>query len=280
MDPLSNATIMSVELANNVVAEEPMQPRKRFSNLRAESLTKLRQVLDYSTSVDKVSDLLGVDAPTVYEIYKEQAEEEINKYMLKNTPRNKRNSLKALDVLGHDLSKEKVKKTLGIDEEVVHQVEEDIIKHQEVLYTTYRMTEASPAKKKCGKALLTLGLDPSIMKATKLLGVDEEVLRDVVHEEQLIQEEKILTKRRQNTLYLHDKKHNRKALHVVGYDPSYQKVLNTLGVQVGTYEEVQVRTNFPSPRASTPSHPGGWWSTPLVYTLSAVVLFSSMTKSL
>jgi len=280
VDPLSNATIMSqVELASSEVVEESMQPRRRVSNLRAESLTKLRQVLDYSTSVDKVSDLLGVDAPTVYEIYKEQAEDEINKYMLKNTPRNKRNSLKALDVLGHDFSKEKVMKTLGIDEDGVHQVEEDLLRHQDDLYTTYRKTEASPAKKKCGKALLMLGLDPSIIKATKLLGVDEEVLRDVVHEEHQIQEEKILVKRRQNTLYLHDKKHNRKALHVVGYDPSYQKVLNTLGVAVGTSEEVQVRTIIPS-HTSPSSYPSGWWSAPLVYTLSAAVLFSSLTRSM
>lgn len=44
----------------------------------------------------------------MYEIIKEQAEEEIQKYMLKHSPRDKRNSQKALDVLGHDLSKEKV----------------------------------------------------------------------------------------------------------------------------------------------------------------------------
>lgn len=56
----------------------------------------------------QVSDLLGVDAPTVYEIYKEQAEGELQKRKLNNTPRNKRNSQKALSLLGHDPSTEKV----------------------------------------------------------------------------------------------------------------------------------------------------------------------------
>jgi len=249
--------------------------RGRTNHLREESFTKLRQVLDYSTSIDKVTYLLGVDFPTVYEIFKEQAEDEMHKMQLKNVPRDRRNSQKALSLLGHDFSKEKVKKTLGVDEEVVHQVEEDIMRHQEDLCSAYRKQEGSPAKKTCAKALVTLGVDPSIAKATKLLGVQEEIVRDIFHEEQLIQEEKILIERRRNTLGLHDKKHNRKAHHVVGYDPSLEKVLSKLGVAQGTNEEVQVRsivpTYFPQPYQARQ----GWWSTPLVYTLSAFVLFSS-----
>jgi len=255
------------------------QHSKKRPNLRAESFTKLQQVLNYSSSVDKVSDLLGVDAPTVYEIYKEQAEDELQKRMLKNTPRNKRNSQKALSLLGHDPSKEKVKKTLGIDEEAVHQVEEDIIKQQE-LRLAYRKAECSPDKKKCAKALNTLGLDLSIQKATKLLGVDEDTLREVYHAEQLVQEEKILLKRRQNTLSLHDKKRNRKAYHIVGYDPSLEKVLDTLGVEAGTQEEAQVGAILPVANRQV-QQPEFYWSTAaLVYTLSIAVVFSSLTKSL
>jgi hypothetical protein len=56
----------------------------------------------------QVSELLGVDAPKVYEIYKEQAEGVMEKRKLNNTPRNKRNSQKALLLLGHDPSTEKV----------------------------------------------------------------------------------------------------------------------------------------------------------------------------
>lgn len=253
-------------------------PTKKRGHIKAESFTKLQQVLNYSSSVDKVSDLLGVDAPTVYEIYKEQAEDELQKRMLKNTPRNKRNSQKALSLLGHDPSKEKVKKTLGIDETVVHQVEEDIIKQQE-LRLAIRKPEFSPDKKKCAKALSTLGLDLSIHKATKLLGVDEDTLREVYHAEQLVQEEKILVKRRQNTLYLHDKKHNRKAYHVVGYDPSLEKVLDTLGVAAGTYEEAQVGEILPGVANRQGSRPGSYWSTAIVYSLSIALVVTSLARS-
>jgi len=262
-----------------VVESPPVSPRRHHGNLRSQSFSKLKQVLDYSSSIEKVSELLGVDAPTVYEIYQEQAEDECQKRMLKNTPRNKRNSQKALSLLGLDPSKEKVKKTLGIDEEAVHQVEEDMLKQQELLCEAYRKIEGSPPKKNCTKALSTLGLDPSVHKATKLLGVDEEILRDVLHEEQLIQEEKILLKRRHNTLLLHDKKHNHKAHNIIGYDPSYNKILDTLGVAAGTSEEVQVRSIIPTQATPTHAHQSEWWSTPLVYTLSAVVLVTSLASS-
>lgn len=56
----------------------------------------------------QVSELLGVDTPTVYEIYKEQAEGQIERQKQYNKPRNKRNSQKALSLLGHDPSTEKV----------------------------------------------------------------------------------------------------------------------------------------------------------------------------
>lgn len=56
----------------------------------------------------QVSDLLGVDAPTVYEIYKKLAEEQILKRTRRNTLRNKKNAKKALSLLGRDPSKEKV----------------------------------------------------------------------------------------------------------------------------------------------------------------------------
>jgi len=235
--------------------------------------------------VDKVSELLGLDAPTVYEIYKEKAEDELQRKQktLSNKPRNRRNSHKALSMLGHDLSKEKVKRTLGIDEEAVHQVEEDIIKQQELRLEAHRRAEGSPHKKQCLKALTTLGLDPSIHKATKLLGVDEDTLRDIYREELQIQEEKILRQRRRDTLRLHDRRRNRKAHHVVGYDPSLEKVLDTLGVAPGTQEGKQVGARVGRAgegRAHEPPHAASYWPTALVYTLSAIILFSSFSRSL
>jgi len=263
--------------------EEPHVAHKKRP--RIESPTKLRQVLNYSSSVDKVSDLLGVDAPTVYEIYKEQAEGEIQKRMLKNTPRNKRDSQKALLLLGHDPSKEKVKKTLGIDEESVHQVEEDIHKQNVLRLNTHqRRIETSPNKKKCAKALTTLGLDLSLYKATRLLGVDEETLRTVCHAEHAAQEDRARAARRraqEDRLALpHDKKKNRKAFHIIGYDPSLEKVLSTLGVAAGTYEEARVGSILPvENRQREPAlFPQ---ATALVYALSvAILVVSSLRRNM
>jgi len=238
---------------------------------RADSSQKLRQVLNYSSSVDKVSELLGVDAPTVYEIYKEQAEGELTqKRKLYATPRNKRNSQKALSLLGHDPSTEKVKKTLGIDEEAVHDV---------YLQNAIRPRNVEPTmnKKKCAKALTTLGFNLSLYKATQLLGVDEDILRTVFryHSEHALQEEHFLWRRTLESRALRDKKRNRKALHVIGYDPSLEKVLSMLGVREGTKDEVEVGSfvkvaNRQRESATSPQ------ATALVYALSAAILITSL----
>lgn len=158
----------------------------------------------------------------------------------------------------------------------------DNLKQKEIRMTAHRKaTRGSPNKKKCAKALNTLGLDLSIEKATQLLGVDEDTLRHIYHEEQRFQEEKILKKRRQNTSYLHDKKHNKKAYHVVGYDPSFEKVLDTLGVEAGTAEAAQVGAILPA----TERIRGGEeektnrWGVALVYSLSAMILVAALTRS-
>lgn len=239
---------------------------------RSHSAQKLRQVLNYSSSVDKVSELLGVDAPKVYEIYKEQAEGEFNgemhKRKLSNTL-NKRNSQKALVLLGHDPSTEKVKKTLGIDEQEVQDV------YIQNFMNRPRRVETSMNKKKYAKALTTLGFNLSLYKATQLLGVDEDILRSVFrhHTELALQEEHRVWRRALETRVLRNKKHNRKALHVIGYDPSLEKVLAMLGVR-GTRDEQQVGSLLGRSDRDCPVP--GVRATALVYALSVAILLSSL----
>jgi len=254
-------------------------------HVNASSLPKLQQVLDYSNSLDKVSDLLGVDIPTVHEIYKEQAEEQMQLQMLKNTPRNKRDSQKALALLGRNPSAEKVQKTLGIDEDMILQLEHDLQKQQEQNSPQGKLVRSSSLDKRhSAKALSTLGVDPSLRKATSILGMDdEERAREICLEEQLAQEEKIVHKRKAETEHaLHDKKHNSKALHVVGYDPSLEKAMDTLGVAAGTQEEAQVGAILGAQvkyRAQAGSQVETlWWPSVLVYTLTFAVLVSCFVK--
>jgi hypothetical protein len=68
----------------------------------------------------------------------------------------KRHATKALDVLGHDPSKEKVKNTLGMDEEDVEQAEQDKIEHFEEELEKKR-SNSWVDKKKAQKALKVLG---------------------------------------------------------------------------------------------------------------------------
>lgn len=241
---------------------------------RSHSAQKLRQVLNYSSSVEKVSELLGVDAPKVYEIYKEQAEGEMRKRKLTNTL-NKRNSQKALMLLGHDPSTEKVKKTLGIDEQEVQDV------YIQNLMNRPRRVETSMNKKKYAKALTTLGFNLSLYKATQLLGVDEDILRSVFryHTELALQEEHRVWRRALETKVLRNKKHNRKALHVIGYDPSLEKVLAMLGVR-GTCEEGQVGSLFEKRKSDRADIIAGGRATALVYALSAAILLSSLRYNL
>jgi phosphohistidine phosphatase SixA len=231
-------------------------------------------VLNYSSSVDKVSELLGVGAPKVYEIYKAQAEgEQQSKHKLNRTL-NKRNSQKALQLLGHDPSTEKVKKTLGIDEEEVHDV------YLQNLNSRPRHTETSLNKKKYAKALTTLGFNLSLYKAKQLLGVDEEILRAVFrhHNEHALQEEHTTWRRALESKALRDKKHNRKALHVIGYDPSLEKALSMLGVGEGTREEALVGDILPVEKRQR--SPRFTQATALVYALSAAIIITSLRHNL
>jgi len=256
-------------------ASLPDVPRKRS---RIQSPEKLHRVLNYSPSVDKVSMLLGVDAPTVYEIYKEQAEGEIQKRYRINRPRNKRNSQKALALLGHDPSTEKVKNTLGIDEEAMNHAH-----MQNVLYHNRpRRVETSIHKRKYAKALSTLGFDVSLYKATQLLGVEEEsVLSSVLHyhaEQRALHQEddRHYRKRGQEYQALHNKKRNRKALNVIGYDPSLEKALDMLGVKEGTQEEARVGSILPVANRQREVSMFPPTTTALVYMLSAAVILSSL----
>jgi hypothetical protein len=256
-------------------------PRTHRKRSRIQSPQKLHQVLNYSSSVDKVSNLLGLDVPNIYEIFKEQAEGEIQKRKLINRPRNKRNSRKALAWLGHDPSTEKVKNTLGIDEEAVNNVNMQNVLHR----NRPRRVEASIHKKKYAKALSTLGFDVSLYKAAQLLGVEDEgILRTLIrhHAERALQQEERRRCRKlgQERVALHNKRRNKKALHVIGYDPSLEKALEMLGVEEGTQEEVQLGSILPVSKRQREEVSMFPQTTALVYVLSAAILLSSLRQSL
>jgi len=226
--------------------------RKGFKRQRSFSLPnmnnadKLQQILDYNHTEEKLSKLLGIDAPTVREVNSAQHEGQLfRERTLGATSQNKRNAKKALAMLGHDLSREKVKKTLGIDDDSVEQIEKEKMKKVKHSFSRKRaMSAPTMDKRHAVKALSRLGLDISTKKAMQLLGLNEDVIKEACSE-QLQKREERITRQRESSATL-NKKNIQKALNVMGYNPSLEKVMDTLGVEVGSDAESEIRTVIPT----------------------------------
>eukprot|EP01118_Nematostelium_gracile_P006218 TRINITY_DN2004_c0_g1_i1.p1 TRINITY_DN2004_c0_g1~~TRINITY_DN2004_c0_g1_i1.p1 ORF type:complete len:328 (-),score=78.04 TRINITY_DN2004_c0_g1_i1:95-970(-) len=199
--------------------KEPIKSKK-------ESMKAL-EILGLDVSREKVKSLLGVPDNIIEEAASEVADRE-NLTLLRKRSHSvsiKKDISKALDLLGHDPSKEKVMNTLGIDEF-------DLIEHEKERGMTYEIqcrrkrTNSWLNKKEAGKALKILGYEPSKMKVITTLGILEEDLQQVQVENQE-REEEINNEIIQKNM-MKNKRGVQKALKVLGHDPSLAK-LETLG---------------------------------------------------
>lgn len=86
--------------------------------------------------------------------------------------------------------------------------------------------DARSRKKENAKALQVLGIDPSLEKLESSLGIEQEELRSLMQDN--------LFSYHQELVPYHnvDKKKNRKAYEVLGYDPSLIKIMNYFGFEV------------------------------------------------
>eukprot|EP01111_Echinosteliopsis_oligospora_P002582 TRINITY_DN1387_c0_g1_i1.p1 TRINITY_DN1387_c0_g1~~TRINITY_DN1387_c0_g1_i1.p1 ORF type:complete len:279 (-),score=67.67 TRINITY_DN1387_c0_g1_i1:105-941(-) len=206
-----------------------------------QSEEKVKRVLGdpHHDSIGKLSELLGVDEDTLHEINLEQVESECRRTRTReNKP--KRNSKKALERLGYDPSTEKIKQMMGLDDQDISELEQFHIREHELKIAYLREMKATVNKRKSHKALDRLGVDVSIHKASRLLGAKEDIIREAHHTAGLEQDAHIRQKRLSATLM--NKKDNKKAFHVVGYDPSLEKVADVLGVEVGSPSEAELKS--------------------------------------
>ncbi|KAK5575353.1 hypothetical protein RB653_010612 [Dictyostelium firmibasis] len=131
---------------------------------------------------------------------------------------------KVMDVLGDfNPSEDKIKKTLGIDEDEMRMINEE------------KNTVTSPAKdripinrKLTKKAQDTLGINLSKEKLMDVLGVDENTINCAASEESEHKENKIKLKR-ENSITT-NKRSLQKALSKMGIDASSVKLSRTLGI--------------------------------------------------
>lgn len=144
-----------------------------------------------------------------------------------------------------------------MDEDSVKQVEKEKTKKVKRSFSRKRaMSAPTNDKRHAVKALSRLGLDMSAKKAMQVLGLDEEVVKEACSEELQRQEERIMRQRESSATL--NKKGIKKALNVMGYNPSLEKVMDTLGVEVGSDAESEIRTVIP-PDVNT-SHVVGKYS--------------------
>ncbi|EFA77236.1 hypothetical protein PPL_12446 [Heterostelium album PN500] len=137
---------------------------------------------------------------------------------------------KVMDVLGDfNPSEDKVKKTLGIGDEELKQVQE--ANSQQIVKDRIPIN-----RRDTRKAQSTLGLNLSKEKVMKefiatlmdILGVDEDTITEAEQEESELREKKI--KRFRESIVISNKRALKKALTMMGCDPSSSKIMRTLGV--------------------------------------------------
>jgi len=221
--------IQQAEQARIERLEEEYERKRELEALNKKESSKALEILGHNPSKEKVMNRLGVDADVVDEALMEVAEREEQRIFRKRRSSGslKRNAQKALDILGHDPSKEKIMNTLGMDEQDVQDVEKEKIEMYEQECTRKR-SNSWLNKRVAAKALKVLGLEPSKDKVMTMLGIMEFEVKEAEEQEWERQEEltQCLIKKR----IIQNKKQNSKALRVLGIDPSNSKLQSTFGV--------------------------------------------------
>eukprot|EP01097_Dermamoeba_algensis_P010940 TRINITY_DN8313_c0_g1_i1.p1 TRINITY_DN8313_c0_g1~~TRINITY_DN8313_c0_g1_i1.p1 ORF type:complete len:126 (-),score=17.81 TRINITY_DN8313_c0_g1_i1:29-406(-) len=98
--------------------------------------------------------------------------------------KNKKQNMKALQVLGVDPSRNKLKNQLGVDDK---ELDAAIVSSYEPSPPESSVEDMLKTKKQNMKALQVLGVDPSRSKLMGTLGVDEEELIEAIHSSSIIE---------------------------------------------------------------------------------------------
>jgi DNA-directed RNA polymerase specialized sigma subunit len=164
----------------NVEYERKREIEPFSSKHNKKDASKALEILGFDPSKQKLMKRLGVDEEIVNEAKMQVLQREEDKIVRqrRNSGSNKRNSTKALEVLGHNPSKEKIKSTLGMDEQDVDAVEQEKVEIYEQECSRKR-SNSWLNKKASYKALKVLGLEPSKDKIKNTLGINEEDLKGV-----------------------------------------------------------------------------------------------------
>eukprot|EP01112_Ceratiomyxa_fruticulosa_P016366 TRINITY_DN4930_c0_g1_i1.p1 TRINITY_DN4930_c0_g1~~TRINITY_DN4930_c0_g1_i1.p1 ORF type:complete len:659 (-),score=127.47 TRINITY_DN4930_c0_g1_i1:131-2107(-) len=215
---------------------------RSLPNTHNQNTQKLVQLLgDYTPSNEKIMRTLGISAEVLRELAVRKLEEELEELRSKNTELSNSNKIeaqKALSMLGVNPSQKKAISVLGCGEQDYVEAEINHFEDKEKRIRKARLNQAKRNKKTALKALSTLGIDPSSTKASKVLGIEDDLVRGAAKEaeqEKWNVRERIISRQRSHSL--NASKKQVKALTTLGVDPSTEKIQKTLGASPSEIEE-------------------------------------------
>ncbi|KYQ88632.1 hypothetical protein DLAC_11378 [Tieghemostelium lacteum] len=139
---------------------------------RPESIKKAIEVLgDFNPSEDKLKKTLGIGEDEIRQIQEEKTI--ISSSAKDRIPMNKKETRKAQNTLGINLSKEKLMDVLGVDEPTITEAQCEEVEHQEKQIKRFREHLIISNKRALKKGLEKMGCDPSSSKIMRLLGVSQ-----------------------------------------------------------------------------------------------------------
>jgi len=227
---------MTEIIATTGYDEEPRMNRRTKVILTDKAIRVLGKE---SLSKEKIMSTLGIVEDELAEAEMdlvERREEELRRKRYLE-PLDKKNSHKALGILGHDLSVEKLKSTLGVEESVIIEAQQTEAERQEENIRKVRRNASQMDRKHTVKALGVLGHDPSHEKAKQFLGMDEEDL--LQYQEECMEEYEQHLKRKRSRSCI-NRRSTVKAQRILGIYPSKDKLIDRLGIDTSIVDEAQM----------------------------------------
>jgi len=160
------------------------------------------------------------------EIIEESEEIEIIKITTSEKKKRYSSNSKPMKILGRD--DEKTKSKLGISDDEIDVINQQNMERIEELYKRKKYVKKIKDKKGTKKAQEMLGIEVSKDKIMDRLGIDEPAFEEIISELQENNEQKIANKRK--NVVQTNKRHTKKALTILGTNPSNEKAKKTLGI--------------------------------------------------
>jgi len=238
---IDEETLKQAKEAAREVREEAERRTNMKLPINKDGLRKALQVLGEDPSRKKIMDKFGIDEVQLHDVEKEIHQMRWESPDVSEARQsfiyNKKDYKKALAVLGYDPSAEKLMRIYGFEPEDLETARKESLALSVSVPVTSTLIPGSTPR----KALQFFGVDPSKEKLLNLYGFDEEEVSNANTYRNTLSEEKFLEPTAQKKrLHVPNRTESKKALEVLGEDPTERKLLDKLGVCKETFEEAKL----------------------------------------